>query len=82
MPSFDVKIHAGGEDLRRARAALRDAGIRRAAGPDLLLQLRLGRQLTAHVDAATPEAAVYRVSEKLPEGGDYRVTAELGPPRA
>ena len=80
MPRFHVKIHAEGKELERARVALAGANIK-TTGPNRLFRwLRLGRQLTAVVDAPTSEAAVYRVSENLPEVGDYTLAAKLWPP--
>jgi hypothetical protein len=76
MPRFKVPIW--GEGLERARQALHGAGIETTAGPNWLRGVRrlgvfrLGRRMTALLDAATARKAEDRVRDKLPED-DYTV---------
>ncbi len=74
MPQFKVPIW--GKGLERARQALHDAGIKTRAGPDWLhgvrRVLRLGRRMTAQLDADTAQEAEDRVKDALPDD-DYTV---------
>jgi hypothetical protein len=70
MPQFKVPVR--GKGLERARRALHDAGIKTTAGPDWLGVVRLGRRMTALLDAATALEAEDRVRDALPDD-DYTV---------
>jgi hypothetical protein len=76
MPQFKVPIF--GKDLEWAEHALHDAGIEIAARPDRLWLggvrrvLRLGRRMTARLDANDAQEAEGRVRDALPDD-DYTV---------
>ncbi len=71
MPRFKVPVF--GKDLEWAEHALHDAGIEIASRPDRIWLdgmrrvLRLGRRMTAWLDADTAQEAEDRVSDALPD---------------
>jgi hypothetical protein len=71
MPQFKVPIR--GKGLDRTRQAMHDAGIETTVGPDWLRGVpgvaRLGRRMTALIDAATALEAEDRVRDALPDNG-------------